>query len=114
MSVGERIKQLRKLKKITQQELANKAGLSNMTIYHIEKGNKQPSADTLAKIADVLNVSVDFLMGKSQISEKTIDSYVASSESDILEQLINKIEKLEIENKELKNKLEKIKNIIDS
>ena len=63
MKIGDRIKQLRRSKGMSQQELADKTGLSKMTIYHIEKGNKQPTAETLSKIANALDVSMDFLMG---------------------------------------------------
>ncbi|AGX44534.1 helix-turn-helix domain-containing protein [Clostridium saccharobutylicum] len=60
--LGDKVKMLRKQMKITQQKLAKTIGLSQSTIGMIE-GNKQgASNDTLIKLANALNTTVDYLL----------------------------------------------------
>lgn len=56
--IGRKIKELRKKKKITQEELAFKIGKSPNFIGLIERGKKRPSIETLRKIAEVLDVPI--------------------------------------------------------
>lgn len=54
---------LRKKKGMTQEELANEADISRMTIYNYENGNRQsPDVNSLKKIADALDVTLDYLL----------------------------------------------------
>ena len=62
---SERLKALREARKLTMQELADKLGVSKSMISYYEKGKKTPSVKTIDKMADTLNVSVDYLIGKS-------------------------------------------------
>jgi len=52
----------RKTRKITQKELADKVGISNLCISRYENGITVPKADVLQRLADVLGVSMEFLM----------------------------------------------------
>ena len=52
------ILQLRKLKKLTQQELADKIGMTRQTIVAIEKGKYSPSLEAAFKIAHVLEAEL--------------------------------------------------------
>lgn len=63
--IGERIKSLREERKITQQELARYLGVSQKTISNYENGERSPDPDTLRKIADYFDVTVDYLLGRS-------------------------------------------------
>jgi transcriptional regulator with XRE-family HTH domain len=65
MMIGERIKSLREERKITQQELARYLGVSQKTISNYENGERSPDPDTLRKIADYFDVTVDYLLGRS-------------------------------------------------
>lgn len=56
-----KLKELRDKAKLTQVQLAHKAGLYYLTIYKIEKGHT-PSLTTLKKIAKALNVHVKELL----------------------------------------------------
>ena len=56
--LGKRIKQIRKAAKLTQERLAEKAGLSVEYISRLERGVSQPSLKTLALIAKSLNIAV--------------------------------------------------------
>lgn len=61
--VGQRIKECRKAKHMTQAELAERANISRMTLVKIEKGTvPNMSAYTLRSLALVLGVSTDYLL----------------------------------------------------
>jgi len=61
----EKMKRLRKEKKISQTELAKKIGYKTGVGYHyIETGKRKVKAETLAKIAEILDVSVEDLYEK--------------------------------------------------
>ena len=57
-----RLKQLRKQKKLTQEELANMVGVTKRTIIHWEKYGFS-SADKLQKLADHFDVPIPYLLG---------------------------------------------------
>lgn len=58
---GKRLQSLRVAAKITQEQLADKVGVTIESISNIERGIHGPSFDTLEKIADALQVSVKHL-----------------------------------------------------
>lgn len=59
--VSKRIREVRKEKQFTQQELAEKAGLHLTYVGHLEIGKYHPSVFVLWKIAKVLEVDLDSL-----------------------------------------------------
>ena len=63
----QRIKELREEKNISQLELAKKLNLTQQSISLYEKGDREPSIDVLKSIANFFNVSLDYLLGKSDI-----------------------------------------------
>lgn len=63
--LGQRIRSLRKEKKITQQDLANYLKLGKSTISQYENNINEPDTTTIQKIADFFNVSVDYLFGRT-------------------------------------------------
>ncbi|WP_142415460.1 helix-turn-helix domain-containing protein [Hathewaya massiliensis] len=65
-SIGEKIKEYRKLSKLTQEQLAKIAGISASYLQQLEleqKGN--PSIETLTKIAKALNIPISKIMGEN-------------------------------------------------
>ena len=64
-ALGKRIRTHRKLKNMTQEELAQAAGVSCSFIGHIERGSRKLSVDTLVKIAEILQISCDSLLQDS-------------------------------------------------
>lgn len=60
--LGKRLKQLRGKK--TQQEIADKLGVSRSRYSHYENEHVQPDIDLLQKMADIFEVSVDYLLGR--------------------------------------------------
>ncbi len=63
LEFGSRIKQLRKQKELTQEQLAKRLWVSKSIISSYESGNKFPSLDILIKLAYTFNVSTDYLLG---------------------------------------------------
>jgi len=59
--LGKRINQLRAVKKMTQEKLALEADLNRAYIGYIECGERNPSTETVAKIAKVLKISLNEL-----------------------------------------------------
>ena len=70
MTTFERIKQLAKKRGYTLSALNDKAGLGTNSIYHWR--NKTPSTQSLNKVATVLGVSADYLLGETE-KKKTAD-----------------------------------------
>ncbi|MEY9140404.1 MULTISPECIES: helix-turn-helix domain-containing protein [Mammaliicoccus] len=74
MSIGNTIKEIRKQRKLTQQELADELKISRSYLSDIENGNKNPSIKTTEKLAKKLNVSVGYLTsGNKMYSDLTED-----------------------------------------
>ena len=59
-----RLKELRKNKKLTQEEVGNMIHVNKMTYNGYENENREPSIETLCKLADLYNVSLDYLVGR--------------------------------------------------
>lgn len=59
---GNKLRELRKEKKMTQKQLDNAIGFNNRTVCQLELGNYQPSLQKLVKIAKFFDVSIDDLI----------------------------------------------------
>lgn len=74
---GTILKNLRLEKNITQKDLAKHLGVSDRSVGYYETGQRTPPPDILEKIADYFNVTVDFLLGRTEErnphSEKNIE-----------------------------------------
>jgi transcriptional regulator with XRE-family HTH domain len=62
---SERLRAARELRNLSQAELAEKAGLQPSAISHFEGENRSPSFDNLKRLADALDVTTDYLVGRS-------------------------------------------------
>ncbi|MBT1278919.1 helix-turn-helix transcriptional regulator [Thermoanaerobacter sp. CM-CNRG TB177] len=65
--LGERIRKARLAKGLTQKQLAEMLNITDATVNRYEKGIRKPDPEMLKAIADVLNVSIDYLLGKTDI-----------------------------------------------
>lgn len=83
---GENLKTLRKQKGFSQEELATRLHVVRQTISKWEKNLSVPDADTLIRLAEILEVSVSELLG-AKIENKNTASDVAEQLSRINEQL---------------------------
>lgn len=61
-----KIKQLRKAKKISQLKMALDLNTSQNTISRYETGEREPGISELIQIADYFNVSIDYLVGRTE------------------------------------------------
>lgn len=57
-NLGEKIKELRKTRKLTQEQLAELVGIDSKNISKIENGNNYPAPETISAIADALGVNI--------------------------------------------------------
>ena len=83
---GENLKTLRKQKGFSQEELATRLHVVRQTISKWEKNLSVPDADTLIRLAEILEVSVSELLG-AKIENENTTSDVAAQLSRINEQL---------------------------
>jgi transcriptional regulator with XRE-family HTH domain len=60
----ERLKKARESRGLSQGELAQRAGLQPSAISHFESGTRKPSFDNLRRLADALDFSTDYLLGR--------------------------------------------------
>lgn len=74
MEVGERIRFFREKKKMTKNELANRAGVSPTYIYQLEKGEKSPTVEYLGYVCEALGVSLNVFFSSSAVSFNKLDS----------------------------------------
>ena len=63
MILGTRIKQLRKSKGLTQQQLADLINVTKVSICCYEKGNRTPNLETFMDLVNVLETTPNFLLG---------------------------------------------------
>lgn len=61
----ERLVKLRKERKMTQEELANVLGISRSALSLYETNKRQPDFQTICRLADFFNVSVDYLLART-------------------------------------------------
>lgn len=76
VAIGERIAQLRKAKNLSQQQFSYEAEIERSYLTHVEKGRKNISIDTLIKITNALEISLNdffnaeiFKSGKGKTNE---------------------------------------------
>ncbi len=76
MAFAERLKELRKQANLTQVELAKRLGIGQSSYADWERGKKKPTQENLVKISQVLNVSIDYLVGTSDegVKEDELDN----------------------------------------
>ena len=60
--MGDRVKDLRKKKRLTQEQFAEKIGVSVQYVSEIERGISMPSMQVFVKILEVLDASADYLL----------------------------------------------------
>lgn len=82
---GERLKELREKYGYTQDELAKKLGTSRSRIANYEQGTRQPDFEMQETLADLFNVSLDYLFGRNE-SQDTIETQY---DKDTIEQALN-------------------------
>lgn len=93
-----KLKELRQLKGISQQQLADVITVSQQSINKYENHGVEPDISTLIKIAGYFNVSLDYLLGRTEIkemAEKTKLSELSEDEANLIKayRLLNEKQK---------------------
>lgn len=70
-----RLKQLRMQRNIRQKEIADYLGITVSAYGNYELGQRQPNFETLCKMADFFNVSVDYLLGRDEKQNNPSSQY---------------------------------------
>lgn len=95
--MGQRVRELRKTHRLTQEQLGERAGLSYKFIGEVERGAGNPTIETLASIASALGVELVDLVGTartaSHVGQITERDYAFVREArDVLEGMIQRIQ----------------------
>ena len=94
----DRLKALRKRKGLSQEDIAPKVGVKYGTYRNWEQGVRDPGTEALIRLAEFFGVSVDYLLGQSEVEgrrdsavmeSETQDGHQAGDEEDILNRLKN-------------------------
>lgn len=91
-TIGKRLAEIRKSKKLKQMELAEMLNISQQVISNIERGVTAPDIEQLKKIADIYNISLDELVGREFLCDDT---------DDVERKIISYIKQMDNEGKEL-------------
>lgn len=94
-TLGEKLRDLRKKRGISLDEVAEKTGTSKSYLWELEKNpDRKPSADKLGVLADFYNVSISFLL---EDEEEQLDT--------VQEQIFTRIKKMDPKDREKVNKM---------
>ena len=93
MSFPERIAAIRKELKFSQEKFGELAGVSQRTVAFWESGQRMPSHAVISALADRLDVSVDYLLGRTDEKAKT-KKQPAVQDGELLDDIIARIRDL--------------------
>ena len=69
------LKEIRAKRNLTQQQVADNIGCSAVVYSRYENGIRQPSIETLIRLADLFGVTVDYLLGRQNVEDSTLSRY---------------------------------------
>ncbi len=119
-TIGAHIRELREKRRLTQPELAEKINIKRPSITAYEGGNQLPPIDTLIKLADFFNVSLDFLTGRTndwmlhrltELDKKKLPGFT-DQEYEILSIVLSSVEQI-LEGREPKQTIESLSKMAD-
>lgn len=96
MDIGTRIAHMREQRGWTQEQTSHLLGISRAALSHYEKNRREPDTETLTKFADLYNVTIDFLVGRTNRQDQELDS-------DIRE-LVDQSDQVELSEEEITKK----------
>ena len=90
MPFSERIAAIRKEMKLSQEKFGELANVSQRTVAFWESGDRMPSHSTISALADCLNISVDYLLGRTD--EKAGNKkQPAANDGELVEKVISRV-----------------------
>jgi transcriptional regulator with XRE-family HTH domain len=93
MSLGKRLKMERVKRNWSQKYVAEKIGITNTVLSNYERDYRDPDTETLKKLADLYEVSVDYLLGRNHWSK--LPELTPRDEREIAKDLEKMIQSLE-------------------
>ena len=100
--LGKRVRQQRILAQMTQEKLAEAAGISLSFLGHIERGTRKASLDTLVKLCNVLKVSPQLLLQDSLEDDLLgSGSCISQSKLRLLREISNAIDEVDYFSREV-------------
>lgn len=84
-----RLKELRQKHNLSQKEFAKILSVSTGTVGNWEVGSREPDFQTLIKIADIFNVSCDYLLDRFSTAEETNENKIRITISPLEEEMLN-------------------------
>ncbi|MGO5075226.1 helix-turn-helix domain-containing protein [Clostridium sporogenes] len=98
MEQNEILLKLRKNKGLTLEELSSKTGISKNMLWHLEKGDRTGTVETLKKLSEFYQVSLDYITNNSEriklvdnFIQELIDKGVISNSNDIDKEIEEKL-----------------------
>lgn len=93
--VSERVRKARKMRGYTSEKLSEMVGFASESLRHIENGSSKPSLKKLYELAEALQVSMDYLTGRSPSFEDTVvtDSVIEQDLTDSQKRMLRKMVK---------------------
>lgn len=98
MSMGEKIAEARRVKNLTQEQLAELLGVTRQSISRWEQNLAYPEMEKILRLSDILGVSCDYLL-KENVTKKdcsTVEKTKPSMQTRLLKGLVNKKVKIEL------------------
>lgn len=83
ITLADRLKEIRKSNNLTQTELGKILGVGKTTISMYENGNSTPNDEIKLKISDYFNISLDYLLGKTNIKNHDNKEVTIALHSDV-------------------------------
>lgn len=99
MNLGERLRICREKKGYTQGFVCEKAGLHRGTLSSYESGRREPKFETLTALADIYEVTIDYLLGRSSNQKLTANQEEAMTQE--AKEWMKMFNELSEENREL-------------
>lgn len=75
MSLGTRVRDLRVERGLTQQDIAARLGMGRSNFGHIENDRVTPTSEDLQKLADILQTTADYLLGRESSAAMAIPEW---------------------------------------
>lgn len=92
LSFGQRLKELRNQKDLTQDQLAQRLWVTKSIISAYESGARYPSLDMLIKLSQTFNTTTDYLLGVNK-SESLNITNLSKEQKHILNKLVDEFQK---------------------
>lgn len=113
-----RLKEARSNKNLSQKKLAELLHISQQAVGHWESGRSTPSPEMLRTLSEILEVSIDYLLGRDEIPEQTKKPAEGelSELSKKKQEILNLLDRVSEENQEIVDRAVKalIQSIIDN